>query len=601
VHTKIRRLLFAFLALALLVGTSMAIVPMQQMRSRYDLSNEPVKGISPELAMATQVLGWARGIIIDVVWIRMEALKQQGRFFELVQLADWACKLAPRIPEVWDIQSWNMAYNVSSQVDWLVDRWAWVRSGIELLRDEGIPANPNAVDLYFSLAFMIQHKIGQEDDYAHMFYKRELAREMHVLFGGGGSRETLRKFIEAPETREELFSDDDVRRFVNDCAQYGFDIVGNFFKLFRDRENVREEVRKIVEQPFNRQALDKVAAFARARELKEEYSMDPQYMLTLMDRYGPFDWRSPFPHAIYWASRGLEKLAAREDRLYRAVNEFGLPEPYAREELDEHYGDREKMYEYERVQLERVIYASLQNLVAHGRMLCDSEGNVLYTWGTDYRFADAALKFFQRALETWGPRYTTGVISAYGNFLIRGVVEFHFMGDNEKSREYFELLKDEFPEKIGKWTYDAFLENQLEDYTASMTFSQARRMTYGFLVRSLLYRGYGESDKAAAIEQEARVFAARFDPEEHDNLRGRIRFDEIKQAAIVDLLTGRIGKIPEEARANLRSQLEADVGKDKVKQMLEEVEGMDKAPIEMEDIDERFMKDPTVKPQPSYR
>jgi len=585
-----------FLALALLVGTSMAIVPMQQMRQEYDLTNEPVKGISPELAMATQVLGWARGIIIDVIWIRMEALKRQGRFFELVQLADWACKLAPRIPDVWDIQSWNMAYNVSTQVDWLVDRWAWVRSGINLLRDEGIPANPNAVDLYFSLAFMIQHKIGQEDDYAHPFYKRELAREMHVLFGGGGSRQTLRNFIAAPETRQELLQDEDVRRFVNDCSQYGFDVVGGFFKLFRDRENLSEEVRKIVAQPFNQEALDKVATFARARELEENYSMDPAYMITIMDRYGPFDWRSPFPHAIYWASKGLEKLASKEERVYKTVDEFGLPEPYARQELDEHYGDKESIYEFERVSLERVIYISLQNLVAHGRMLCDSEGNVQYTWGTDYRFADAALKFYQRALETWGPRYTAGVVGAYGNFLLRGVTEFHFMGDNKKSQQYFEQLKKEFPEKMGKWTYDAFLEHELEEYTSSMTFSQARRMTYGFLVRSLLYRGYGEMDKAAAIEQEARVFSERFDPEEHNNLRGIIRFDQIKQAAMLDILTGQIGKMPAEVQANLRSQLVAEVGREKVDQMLKEVKELGRAPIEMEDIKKEFMKDPTMKP-----
>ncbi len=596
VHTKVKRALLVLLALALLVGTSTTISPLQGMREKYDLTNEPVKGISPQLALGTQVMGWARGIVISVLWIRMEALERQGRFFELVQLADWACKLTPSIPRVWDIQAWNMAYNVSSRVRWLEDRWAWVRSGIELLRDEAIPTNPNAVELYFSLAYTIHHKIGQEDDYAHPFYKRELAREMHELLGGGGDKETLGKFVEAPGTRRELLQDDDVRRFVADCAQYGFDIVEDFFLLYRDRGAVREEVLKIVDQSFNRDAFEKVAAFVRARRLRDDYSMDPQYMIKLMERYGPFDWRSPFPHAIYWASRGLDVLAEREGRFSTTADAFGLPQPYTRAELDEMHGDRETAFEFQRVRLERTIYAALQSLVAHGRMLVDSEGDVLYTWGSDYRFAGATLEFFQRALDTWGARYQSSVSTAYRHFLVRGIVEFHFMGESRRSRQYFDLLQEEFPLVLADISYDEFLQRQLREHMHGLTYSQARRQTHTLLVRSLLYMGYGELDAAGALEEQARFFAENFEDDEGLSLRERIPFGELKQTALIDLLAGGMGQIPDEVHENLRAQLESEVGEERVAQMLREVEEMRSRPMRMQELDERFMVDPTTLP-----
>jgi hypothetical protein len=99
----------------LLFVAGLGLGPLQQMRAKYGLSSEPVKGLSPQLALATQILGWGRGIVIDVLWIRMEALKEDEKFFELVQLADWACQLAPRFPQVWDVQSWNLAWNVSAR------------------------------------------------------------------------------------------------------------------------------------------------------------------------------------------------------------------------------------------------------------------------------------------------------------------------------------------------------------------------------------------------------------------------------------------------------------------------------------------------------
>jgi hypothetical protein len=575
------------LAVAFLAASGMAVDPLRQMRHRYDLTNEPVKGLSPKLALATQVLGWVRGIIIDVIWIRMEALKRQGRYFELVQLADWACKLTPRIPEVWDDQAWNMSYNVSCQLGWFPDRWAWVKSGMELLRDEGIPLNPNAPNLYKSLAYIIFHKIGQQDDFAHVFYKERFGLLMHECLGGPGDRQTLEALASAPATREELLQDGEVRRLVTTCQELGFDVVGDYFTWFGKAEGVPEKASRYLAEPYNREPLEKVATYARARRLRAEYRMDPERMLNLVDAYGPFDWRSPYPHAIYWAAMGLEKLAALEERTYSTVNEFGLPVPYAREYWDRRYKEKEKLYDFERVNLERLIYASLQNLVAHGRWLYDARGRRLKTWGSDYRFADATLRMLERAKETWGIRYQESIQTAYVNFLGRGMIEFYFTGDVEKSEEYYKMLAEEFPGLVGEKGYDEFLEWKLKDFTSAMSFSDARRFVQGFIYRSIFYAGFGADDKAAEYENKARWWADNFDPEEKDNLRGSIRFEKLLESAMVDVLTGQV-EMPPEVTENLKARM----GEEKVARILERVKEPERGTPVTEDVPDYLKREP---------
>jgi hypothetical protein len=45
----------------------------------------------------------------------------------------------------------------------------------------------------------------------------------------------------------------------------------------------------------------------RARRLTEVYKMDPKIIQKVDDEYGPFDWRLPDAHAVYWAELYREK------------------------------------------------------------------------------------------------------------------------------------------------------------------------------------------------------------------------------------------------------------------------------------------------------
>lgn len=48
-------------------------------------------------------------------------------------------------------------------------------------------------------------------------------------------------------------------------------------------------------------------AMLRAKVLVQAYHMDPQYMLGLMERFGPVDFRHPMSHGLYWSALGVER------------------------------------------------------------------------------------------------------------------------------------------------------------------------------------------------------------------------------------------------------------------------------------------------------
>ena len=55
-----------------------------------------IEGLPPMVAFTTVALGGFRGILADMLWLRTNGLQQQGKYFEMVQLASWITKLQPK-------------------------------------------------------------------------------------------------------------------------------------------------------------------------------------------------------------------------------------------------------------------------------------------------------------------------------------------------------------------------------------------------------------------------------------------------------------------------------------------------------------------------
>ncbi len=251
-NSRLKKIILVVLAVVMLVVSSRVQVSLNQDRSKLDLTRvEPLENAPPVLAFTTVALGGFRGLISNILWIRANDLQEQDKFFEMAQLADWITKLEPHFVQVWLVQAWNMAYNISVKFKDYPDRWRWVESGISLLRDQGLAYNPNEVLIYRELAWFFQHKMGQNLDDANMLYKQMWANQMAEVFGN-----------KTPN----------------------------------------------LDELITPQTLDQTN---RARLLVERYKMDPAFMKQVDERYGPLEWRLPESHAIYWAAQGLKK--AREN------------------------------------------------------------------------------------------------------------------------------------------------------------------------------------------------------------------------------------------------------------------------------------------------
>ncbi len=154
--------------------------------------------VPPALTFVMVGLGGFRGIVSEVLWFRVNRLQEEGRYLELVQLADWVTLLDPHAAEAWIYNAWNLAYNVSIMMVRDEDRLRWVQSGISLLRDVGLRFNPREARLYRELAWLYQNKVGDSLDSAHLSYKLALAQTMAPFVNTNGTVNVT------PESRSKL-------------------------------------------------------------------------------------------------------------------------------------------------------------------------------------------------------------------------------------------------------------------------------------------------------------------------------------------------------------------------------------------------------------
>lgn len=294
----------------------------------------------PEVAVAI-ALGAFRGLFVNVLWLRATKLKEEGKFYESMELARTITRLQPRFPRVWIFQAWNMAYNISVATRTAEERWMWVKAGVDLLRKEGIPKNPNDMMIHRELAWIYNHKIQGWSDDANQYYKRRVAEEWTIALtpppprtGEQTTQERTRLFAnwlrmihEAPETLDEAVAQeprvaDLVRRLREEArlplgepllrayAMHG--AIANSWAGQRGLIGLSPDLHnqalvELAQDESLANAWEVLLLHVRKRHITDELRMELPRMIRYTEKYGPLDWRHPSAHALYWSIRGVEE------------------------------------------------------------------------------------------------------------------------------------------------------------------------------------------------------------------------------------------------------------------------------------------------------
>jgi hypothetical protein len=541
-------------AAVLLTAASTRLESINSARREMGLvANEPLENAPPSLAFATVAMGAFRGLVVDILWMRADKLKDQGQFFDAKQLADWITILQPRFASVWDFQAWNMAYNISVAIpatQWQ-ERWRWVRNGYELLRDKGIEKNPRSIILYRSLAWIFQHKIAGVTDDCHKHYKRELALAMRALLGQAPTNDYFQRLEAADKTLSDIAADASVAEFIAalKTADKVFDdddeLVGNYLSLRQTPDRFPEQVFEIIDRYRGTQTLEKFDTFARAYRLRNTWKLKPEFMDGLNKKYGPYpsgdpndrlplNWEQANTHAIYWAELGF--MIAGEKKEYS---------------IDEKNTDR-------------IISHALHDLYRRGKLVVyPVPGQLPSVYSRpDLRMFEVCDRDWEKrikkyeAFEEGNPK---GLRDGHRNFLKDAVIDFYQTGKREKAGQIYLRLRKEYPRDEFKDDIHTWIKKQVIDEIENIQIKDATELTIMTLRDAYFSFAIREDDEAFGKEKWAReiydIYQAKYSDEEWRRL-DLPDFEMIRFMAFVDFI--RDSFFPEQLRNGLLARIKVE-------------------------------------------
>ena len=471
-----RRWILLLLAALAATGSGWLLPGLNRQREQYGLVGQTDIGDAPpSIVLAGTALGGLRAIIVDILWLRVSSLEREGKFFEVVQLYDWIGKLQPRFTKVWSFAAWNLAYNVSSNfpADDPEQRWRWVRRGIEVLRDQGIPHNSKASELHRELAWLYFHKIGDTADAAHRYYKVRLAVEMEDAFGKPPYDAKLAAMADALDAEREILADPAAARLLEAFRAAGIDPLDRPGVLRSPPDDLPDAARDALDQA-SPELLNRVDLLCRALHARARLKLEPRRMLELVKEFGSVDWRLPDALALYYSTRSVELMG--ENLAGATVKNM-------------------------------LVFSSLVNLYNRGTLAFERGGegrSPIYFQSPDFSFLPRVLEAHRQIAE----RYTSAderdpARDAYLDFLRDAIVTLAVRNDGEQAAKYLRTLQDEGHAR--EKTLPEFVQDRFRETMTGLTPDAATRLVVGSLIEALYRMAAGEHEPAIALENRARM------------------------------------------------------------------------------------------------
>jgi len=581
------------LAVVLLIGAGMQLDSINRQREDMDLIIGKPENIPPSLIFAAAATGAFRGLVVDILWMRADKLKEEGQFFDARQLAEWITTLQPRFASVWEFHAWNMAYNISvaipaTQPD---QRWLWVKNGYELLRDEAIDKYKlKNITLYRELGRIFQHKIGGVSDDAHKYYKLQLALAMEPLLGPADNQ-YFDAIAEAPVSWQEITKDPNtntallIEALKSADKEFSDDdeFVSNYLSLRQNSLRFKAAAGEAIDRFRGTEALEKFDIFAKAWQLRNVWKLDPVLMRDLNETYGPIDfsdpnssdpnkpskhlpldWRHPDSHAIYWAVKGLQ-IAAKED-------------------------DRE--IEMNEVNTDRIVGHSLQDLFRNGKIFiyelsyqAPSQDSSQQAQALIYKevflrpdlrmfepYNKSVLAILKKYKDAGDKGRYQSLQNGHRNMLKNAVLSFYQSGHKPQAQQIYNQLRKLYPlDEFTNPAVDGYVKKRFHEELQNIGINDAKEMILMMLRESYYLYAIRDDDGASISEKMAEEIYNYYQSKYSDANRINLPdFKLLRYFALLDFLNDRqhppyikdslLGRIRIE-KPELFRQLEAEAEK----------------------------------------
>ena len=288
------------------------------------------------------------------------------------------------------------------------------------------------------------------------------------------------------------------------------------------------------------ESLRRLDLFARSQALRQEWKLEPHWMVLINQKYGPvdynawdnhlsLDWRSAFSHSLYWAMRGLQFVQEGE-------------------------------HSFDELRLRRSVYHSLQGLRHYGRMQIYqfAEMPAQRDPGQEVLTAEPVLRprlFLSQDLRMFAVAYQetldiiqgridageeppAGVVDGSQNLALSGITDLHLAGYPKMARAYWNDLCKRYPDEPRyHQSMESFIRSRLKEQIEDIDPKTASNV-----INSLLRDFYGEyaiadDDTASQMEEFARQIHLRYSSEFGGEDTGRVAmpsFSEMSWIALVD-------------------------------------------------------------------
>ena len=142
-----------------------------QLTNLRDLPLEKVTG-----TLFTGVLSGFRGIVVDILWMKMDTAWDQGRSDLIVPILNAITMLDPHFMDAWEMSAWHEAYNLTAKAISKYGQWDWsvregpIKDGLAVL-EKGVKWNPTRSQLYWYMGEIYYNKMGDQEKAAEWWLK----------------------------------------------------------------------------------------------------------------------------------------------------------------------------------------------------------------------------------------------------------------------------------------------------------------------------------------------------------------------------------------------------------------------------------------------